>query len=305
MHKEHQKGNRTATLTVIIPTYNYAQYLLTAIDSALSLPIRTEIIIIDDGSTDETPSIVRPLLAQNENITYIQQENAGPGVARNKGIERANSEVIVFLDADDELITEGVLTAVTMMSNNPDIEVMVTSHISQQENQIKTHTPGKASTNKEENFKNYLIDKKLTMSNGSVFIRTGSISEYRFPNLRNSEDIPFFALLLANLNVSSIDAKTAIIHKHSESLRHNTEYANSISDTLVAQVFDNPNIPLWAQRYKKQYHANRCLSLFRTFYKAEIYNNSLKYYIEAFRLNPGSALKPNNIKKVIIAFLRK
>jgi glycosyltransferase involved in cell wall biosynthesis len=87
------------SVSVIIPTYNYGRFLTEAISSALEQthpPL--EIIVIDDGSTDDTADVAERFSAQ---VTYIRQENAGVSAARNRGVAESSGELIAFLDADD------------------------------------------------------------------------------------------------------------------------------------------------------------------------------------------------------------
>ena len=87
------------TVSVVIPTYNYARYLPEAIDSALAqthAPL--EVIVVDDGSIDDTPGV---LAAYGDRIRVIRQANRGAGAARNTGIAAARGEYVAFLDADD------------------------------------------------------------------------------------------------------------------------------------------------------------------------------------------------------------
>jgi glycosyltransferase involved in cell wall biosynthesis len=87
------------TISVIIPTYNYAQYLDDAVNSALSqtLPPK-EVIVVDDGSTDNTESVLRMF---GDKIRYFKQENAGVSAARNRGFGESTGDFIAFFDADD------------------------------------------------------------------------------------------------------------------------------------------------------------------------------------------------------------
>jgi glycosyltransferase involved in cell wall biosynthesis len=88
-------------VSVIIPTYNYANFLVTAIESVLCQNHPdTEIIVVDDGSTDNTAEL---LDAYKNRIIYIYQNNAGLSCARNTGIDASSGEFILFLDADDIL----------------------------------------------------------------------------------------------------------------------------------------------------------------------------------------------------------
>ncbi len=97
----------TPLLSIVIPLYNGAPYLEMAVASIFrqnlaALGGATEIIIVNDGSTDGSGEIVRRLAKRHPEIYLIEQENRGPSGARNVGIERARGEAICFLDADDE-----------------------------------------------------------------------------------------------------------------------------------------------------------------------------------------------------------
>ena len=91
-------------VSILIPSYNVAQYLPQAIDSALDQTFQDfEIIIIDDGSTDNTREIVEKYLKREpEKIRYIYQENEGLACARNTGLRQARGSLIALLDADDQ-----------------------------------------------------------------------------------------------------------------------------------------------------------------------------------------------------------
>ena len=92
-------------LSVVVPSYNCAPWLERAGASALSVD-RTEIevVVVDDGSVDETPALCEKLQQRNSAIKVIRQPNRGLSAARNAGIDASIGEFIVLLDADDELI---------------------------------------------------------------------------------------------------------------------------------------------------------------------------------------------------------
>jgi len=86
-------------VSVVIPTFNSADYLAPAIQSVLAQTCQDfEIIVVDDASTDYTEEALRPYAKR---ICYVRQERGGPSVARNRGILQARGELIAFLDADD------------------------------------------------------------------------------------------------------------------------------------------------------------------------------------------------------------
>jgi len=88
-------------ISVIIPTYNSTKYVKEAIKSVLKQTYRNlEIIVVDDGSTDNTREVLKPYVRGGE-IRYIYQENKKQGAARNNGIRHSMGELIALLDADD------------------------------------------------------------------------------------------------------------------------------------------------------------------------------------------------------------
>lgn len=90
---------RSPSVSVVIPAYNSAAWIVEAVESVLaqSVPAQ-EIIVVDDGSTDDTASRLAPFAGR---VTLLRQENQGVSVARNAGVARASGDLIAFLDADD------------------------------------------------------------------------------------------------------------------------------------------------------------------------------------------------------------
>ena len=98
----------THQVSVVIPTFNRCYALQKAIDSVLAQSIvPMEIIVVDDGSTDDTPSSIA---SYGNRIRYLRQENAGVSAARNRGVANATSQWIAFLDDDDEYVPEKLET---------------------------------------------------------------------------------------------------------------------------------------------------------------------------------------------------
>jgi glycosyltransferase involved in cell wall biosynthesis len=107
------------SVSVIIPAYNSAPYLQECIESVLNQTFKNlEIIVVDDGSTDDTPDILNKY---SDTITWIRQENAGPSAARNRGLEIAKGKYLCFLDADDRYKPIRLEKLVTFLEDHPDL----------------------------------------------------------------------------------------------------------------------------------------------------------------------------------------
>ncbi len=106
-------------ISVIIPTYNRAGVVPRAVKSALAaVSTGDEVIVVDDGSTDRTAEALQPF---SDRIRYFCQANAGPGPARNRGIELANNPLIAFLDSDDEWMPDKLYLQRAVMDKYPDL----------------------------------------------------------------------------------------------------------------------------------------------------------------------------------------
>ena len=91
-----------AKVSIIVPVYNTYEYLSKCLDSVIGQSLtEIEIIVINDGSPDDSDSIIRAYIEKDDRIIYIIQENKGLGVTRNIGIEKASGEYIAFVDSDD------------------------------------------------------------------------------------------------------------------------------------------------------------------------------------------------------------
>lgn len=109
-------------VSVIIPAYNASEYLSQTLDSVLGQTYRDfEIILVDDGSTDETDQVIAKY---RSHLNVVQQENKGPGAARNAGLNIAIGEYLAFLDADDLLTPRKFAIQAAFLDQNPGIDIV-------------------------------------------------------------------------------------------------------------------------------------------------------------------------------------
>src|SRR3954447_22785622 len=93
---------RPPVLSVVVPVYNVAPYLVDCLDSLLAQTLTNlEVIAVDDGSTDGCPEILAGYAARDPRVRILTQPNAGQGAARNRGVASARGELLTFVDSDD------------------------------------------------------------------------------------------------------------------------------------------------------------------------------------------------------------
>lgn len=107
-------------VSVIIPCYNSQNTIVRALDSVMAQTYRDyEIILVDDGSTDDTKRAIEEFFDYNMiEYKYIYQKNSGPSAARNRGVEQARGEYIAFLDSDDAWHPQKLEIILSLIENN-------------------------------------------------------------------------------------------------------------------------------------------------------------------------------------------
>lgn len=116
-------------VSVIIPAYNSSKTILNTLLSVKKQHYDTiEVIVIDDGSVDDTATIVEQFSEQNGdlNILLIKRKNGGVSVARNIGLKRATGDLIAFLDSDDEWLEDKLKKQIQVLEKNKDIDLLGT-----------------------------------------------------------------------------------------------------------------------------------------------------------------------------------
>jgi len=120
--------NSKPKVSVIIPTYNSAQFITETLESVFAQTYKDyEVIVVDDGSTDNTKEVLKPYMSK---IRYIYKENGGPASARNVGIKNAQGEYIAFLDSDDLWLPEKLEKQVEYFKSDPDVALVFSDCIS-------------------------------------------------------------------------------------------------------------------------------------------------------------------------------
>src|SRR4051794_34828743 len=112
-------------ISVVVPAYNYAQFLPVALDSIIAQTYADwECIIVDDGSTDDTAAVADAYVRRDPRFRYIHQANRGLAGARNTGVRNATGDAIQFLDADDRLLPPKLERHAAYLEAHPECDIV-------------------------------------------------------------------------------------------------------------------------------------------------------------------------------------
>jgi glycosyltransferase involved in cell wall biosynthesis len=165
------------TFSVVIPTYNRCAYLKSTLESVWRQTFNEyEIIVVDDGSTDETASFLAEL---GDRVTVVTQPNLGPGSARNKGAENARGEYLAFLDSDDLWFPWTLATVAAAINKHHRPTLVAASLISfKDERELGVVQPSQPRL---EGFTDYLAssDRDCFVGAGMTFVRRDKFFEIR------------------------------------------------------------------------------------------------------------------------------
>ncbi|WP_263081129.1 glycosyltransferase family 2 protein [Endozoicomonas sp. Mp262] len=300
-------NHKTPLFSIIIPTYNYAEYIEGTIQSVLQQQGNDyELIVINDGSTDNTDKVIKKFLSNRKNaIRYFLQENKGVSATRNKGIDLAKGRYLYFLDSDDKMLNGSLDIFREAIKNHSYVDMLIARYFSVYENgKRKARCLWKLTESKERNFKNYLLSKDNSLLCSSILFKKTVFANYRFPeHLRLYEDEPVFAYILANFNALKVEKEVALVQKHEGSLRHKVYHG--LVERSVDEIFNEQRIPPSFMKYRSAYLCLKKLDQFRTLFLAGKYQDAWEQYKEAFSYNKRTALQLNFLRKAIKSWLRK
>lgn len=266
--------------SIIIPSYNRSDTISDSIKSVLNQTFKdSELIIIDDGSEDNTSDEVKPFLI-NKSVQYVSQKNQGVGSARNKGVSYASGEWVLFLDSDDALLVGALESFKNSIESNAEVNVWKSGFQIRKGEKVRIDLPEK---NEFHPFipGSFILKKEL-------FDRVGGYDE----KLKFSENTELFhRVRLANSVMEIIPKPTVIYYNHSEGASKNLW---NMTESLIHILKKHQDT--LSKNEKRLY--NQIIAVnqlrFREFAKAR------KYLLTAFLINPW---KMKTLLRLIISYL--
>ena len=217
-------------ISVIVPTYNCGEFINEAITSILDQTYQaSEIIVIDDGSQDNTREIIESI--KNTKIRYIRQENAGVSSARNLGLANASGEYIAFLDADDIWHPQMLELQAETLDRQKDLVLCFTNftrffHATKETlpeqfsfypelKSIKVSAVGETYTIQENAFCELVKFGEIPAYTQTIIFRKSALSGILFnPALPICEDLEFFLKVCSKGNVAFNSKVLAYVRRH-------------------------------------------------------------------------------------------
>ena len=295
-------------LSVVIPAYNYAAVLPRAVESVLAQlgDAAAELIVIDDGSTDDSRQVLDGLLAAHPGrFRVVHKSNGGASSARNLGIRETGGDYLIFLDADDELAPAALAALRAHLTAQPHTRLVIGGHIAVfADGKRREHIPAALPEQPFERLKAYLLDKRLALSNGACAMHRELFARGDYPEaFRSAEDIPVFAQALANYPCPLLQQPLVLIHKHDDSLRHQFSHAKAGGLALVDEVFAPQRLDARFQGLKPEFYVQRSLSLFRSAYLAGDVVAAKDYFRAAFKQDLRVLFKVSYVRKALRVWL--
>lgn len=232
------KSLENPKVSVIIPTYNRADLLPRAIESVLNQTFKDfELIVVDDGSTDNTKELVSDFQKKDNRIQYIWQENSGaPAKPKNTGIKNSKGDYIAILDSDDEWLPEKLEKQLKLFEKDKNLgivgcncyDVYATQMNKKKERKIKV------SRNKENQFSEIL---------GRCFIRSSSsivIPKFVFDSVglyderfKIADDWDLYLRVIPKYKFDFIDEPLFNYYIHNNNISRSSHKSNFIQETLA------------------------------------------------------------------------
>jgi len=286
------KGQKTPFFSIIIPAYNRAWCIERAVKSILSQDIQDwELIIVDDGSTDNTKHIIEQYLI-DQRVQYFHKENGGVGSARNVGINKLNSDVFMFLDSDDELVPGALESIYLAVQKYQDKKIFSFRAIDQNGQQVSYSE--KVLGDQVINFADFVSQKYIKGEAFLVFKRDIFHGKYFDEDVNGGEGLLLLGLIKDN-DIMLIDGDARIYHTESPDSLVNSKITNKkVNNICKIQMRLIEKYSGDLERNNREYLGTAYFVLARALALSGKKNESLKYFFLGCRYNPL------DIKRILI-----
>lgn len=296
-------------VSVILPTYNRAEFLGEAISSVLDQSFKNfELLVIDDGSTDQTPQLVEKF--SDPRLIYLSQSNKGRSAARNYGLSNASGSHIAFLDSDDVYLNSKLELQVDYMNEHPEFDMIYTSAycIDRKGNQFDEQPY--IAVSEGNIYKQVAFFRPLTITLPTVMLRREVLDAvgYFDESMERFEDTDLWRRIAKVFMVGAINEPTCLLRTHESNALVTQDPKNIIKavDYYVAKIFQED------ADVDRDFLRDGACGLYEYYAKALLSIPGWRSYgiymlKNAFLLRPGRvlALSVGGVQAVIESFTRQ
>lgn len=276
----------TSLVSVIIPNFNYAQYLGEAIESALGQTYSNlEAIVVDDGSTDNSQEILERYA---DRVTIIQQSNSGVCVARNRGVAESKGEFIAFLDADDVWLPSKIEKQVRAFEESPNAGIVHVGviDIDDSGNQIQTKLNGMSGKVSHEFL---LWEKPVILGGGSgtmisrrVFENIGGFDS----QLSTSADWDLYYRICRKFEAAFVPEPLLYYRLHGSNMHGNISGMENEMAIFLEKAFDTDDPQVLALKNRAMSNYHRTLS--GSYLHTGSYGRAITHAVKSVMYRPAS-----------------
>lgn len=251
-------------VSIIVPVFNSADCIGYCIKSIINQTYKDfELIIVDDGSTDDTANIIKKYANKYSNIIYHYQKNAGPSVARNCGLDLVKGKFILFVDADD-WIDKKMVAKMIKVQKETNADYVIANHIRHDKgNTIFYKVELNRNVTTKELIKNILLKKIKVGCCGKLYKKQFlDVNHLRFPTDRYGEDIYFIFKIAEKKPVTAwigeglyhvVNRNASICNVYSPKFLLLIDTLDDIHKMLVHNNYWSENIEALYNQYYLQY----------------------------------------------------
>lgn len=264
--------NENVSVSVIIPVYNVKDYLIDCLDSVATQSFTNkEVILVDDGSTDNSGHICDVYATTHKDFRVIHKTNGGLSSARNRGIEEAHGKWLIFLDSDDVWSDPDCLQKLYSYAEQLNLDLVRFEYQAVNEkleyieprNYDKSNIEGRVLNNYE------LVNWGIS---GEWFpwlylLRKEAISSFKFnENTKFQEDIDFYSRLFASreLRCGYLDERMSLYRKRTASITTTARISNLEGSFSLCDVFYNESLKINDKKLKHLYVYNSVMMYYWT-----------------------------------------
>ncbi len=270
-------------ISVIIPAYNSAHFLKDALDSVLAQTFRDlEVLVIDDGSTDNTRELVSSYGGQ---LRYFYQQNSGVALARNRGIEESRARYIAFLDADDLWMPEKLERQFEALENGSEYRACYTNFTTVASD--LTPLEGNSSSRKSSGLADLLLRGNVVGTPSTVFCErllleaTGGFD----PSLSQCADWDMWMRMTALTEFFYFEEPMVAYRQHGNNMSRDVALLERDSLRVLEKGFALPALSQDLRRRRRAAFARNYMVLAGSYFHAKSYGNFARCASRALRLD--------------------